>query len=176
MSRDPSTRGGPDGPVGPDDPDDAVALARYAGALAAGVVAALPGWVERCVELRWRQWCGGDAGEELRAAARRAGRAAVAQVEPELRALLATDVDAQRANPLALVRGSVRHPTQVLRAAGVPPVERDEQAATLFPDDDYDLAPAAFADLDPALADLGLAWGAAKAHVVLARRRREGRR
>ena len=33
--------------------------------------------------------------------------------------------------------------------------------------------PASFADLDPTLAELGLRWGAAKAHVVL-RRRREG--
>ena len=31
-------------------------------------------------------------------------------------------------------------------------------------------------DLDPALHEPGLRWGAAKAHVVLARRRAEGRR
>jgi hypothetical protein len=68
------------------------------------------------------------------------------------------------------------HPTQVLAEAGVPPVERDEHAARLFPDDRYDLAPATFSDLDEALHEPGLVWGAAKAHVVLARRRREGRR
>ena len=43
-------------------------------------------------------------------------------------------------------------------------------------DDDYDLIIADFADLTPDLAEAGIAWGAAKAHVVLARRRREGRR
>jgi hypothetical protein len=40
----------------------------------------------------------------------------------------------------------------------------------------YDLSPAAFADLDPSLREPGLTWGAAKAHVHLARRRREGLR
>jgi hypothetical protein len=40
----------------------------------------------------------------------------------------------------------------------------------------YDLTPASFADVDPALHEPGLVWGAAKAHVHLARRRREGRR
>jgi len=69
----------------------------------------------------------------------------------------------------------------VLRQAGVPGVVRDEEAQRQFPDDDYDLTPANFADLDAGpteggLAEAGIAWGAAKAHVVLARRRREGRR
>ena len=45
-----------------------------------------------------------------------------------------------------------------------------------FPDDPYDLTPGSFADVDPSLHEPGLVWGAAKAHVVLARRRREGRR
>jgi hypothetical protein len=35
----------------------------------------------------------------------------------------------------------------------------------MFPDDDYGLTPASFADIDPALAEPGLAWGAAKAWV-----------
>jgi hypothetical protein len=45
-----------------------------------------------------------------------------------------------------------------------------------FPDDVYDLTPASFADVDPALHEPGLVWGAAKAHVHLARRRRQGKR
>ena len=40
-----------------------------------------------------------------------------------------------------------------------------------FPDDDYDLAPASLADVDPDLVELGVAWGAAKA---MAHRRRHG--
>jgi hypothetical protein len=57
----------------------------------------------------------------------------------------------------------------VLRAAGVPPVVRDEHQERLFPEDVYDLAPANFADVDPALAEVGLAWGAAKAFEHLQR-------
>ena len=50
-------------------------------------------------------------------------------------------------------------------------MERDAQAERLFPDDDYDLAPASFADIDPSVHEPGLVWGAAKAHVILKRRR-----
>ncbi len=57
----------------------------------------------------------------------------------------------------------------MLRTAGVPPVVRDTQAEAQFPDDDYDLTPTKFADLDPALHEPSLAWGAAKAFVVKAR-------
>jgi hypothetical protein len=93
-----------------------------------------------------------------------------------VRALLASDIDDQRTGPLAVVRGAVRFPTAVLEQAGVPPVERDPFAVRQFPEDLYDLAPATFGDLDPTLHEPGLTWGAAKAHVHLARRRREGRR
>jgi hypothetical protein len=86
--------------------------------------------------------------------------------------LLALDVDEQRVNPLALVRRAVSYPTAVLRDAGVPPVVRDEFDERAFPDDVYGLAPAAFADIDPALHEPGLLWGAAKAHAHLARRHR----
>ncbi len=93
-------------------------------------------------------------------------------MEPLLRTLLATDVDAQRANPLAILRQAVRYPNEVLAAAGVPAVRRDAHAERLFPDDAYDLGPAAFGDLHPSVHEPGLVWGAAKAHVILARRRR----
>ncbi|MCU1353816.1 MAG: hypothetical protein JWM05_3025, partial [Acidimicrobiales bacterium] len=120
----------------------------------------------------WRPGLAASLGDATTAAA----AAAVADVVPRVQALLATDVDDQRANPLAVVRGAVRYPTAVLRAAGVPPVVRDAFGERAFPDDDYDLTPAAFGDLDPSLQELGIVWGAAKAHVVLARRRAEGRR
>ena len=58
----------------------------------------------------------------------RAGLEAAAGLEPALRELLTTDVDAQRTNPLPILRSAVRFPTAVLQAAGVPPVERDAQA------------------------------------------------
>jgi hypothetical protein len=126
-----------------------------AGALAEAVVAALPGWVERCVRSRWPD---ADA-----ASVQGAQEAAVREVGGAVRALLAADVDEQWTTPLALLRDAVRYPTAVLHAAGVPPVARDPFAVDRFPDDAYDLTPASFADVDPSLADVGLVWGASKA-------------
>lgn len=161
---------------GPDDPADAAALAGHAATLAAAVEAHLAGWVERVVAERHRQWSGAALPDDVRAAARAAGERATAEVAPRVRALLERDVDDQPTGPLAVLRTATAHPTAVLHAAGVPPVVRDEVATRLHPEDRYDLTPAAFADVHPALHEPGLTWGAAKAHVVLARRRREGRR
>ncbi len=155
-----------------DNPDDDERLAAIATALADAVDAALPGWVERAVASRLR----GPVDGSVRAAAAEAGRRAVAEVGPVVRELLLTDVDEQRANPLAVLRRAVRYPTEVLAAAGVAPASRDEFAERSFPDDVYDLSPATWGDVDPALQERGLVWGAAKAHVVLARRRAEGKR
>jgi len=143
-------------------------MEEQAAALADAVEAALPRWVERSVERILVAYAGG-ADAAVMQQAREAGRRAAAEVGPEMRAVLETDVDEQRTTPLTLLRAAVRYPTAVLRMAGVPPVERDEQQERLFPDDDYDLAPANFADVDPALAEPGLAWGAAKAFVHLQR-------
>lgn len=97
------------------------------------------------------------------AAAAAAGVRAAAAVTAGLGALAAGDVDEQRTTPLSEVRAALAPATAVLRAAGVPPVERDRFAAERFPDDDYGLVPANLAALDPALGDLQVAWGAAKA-------------
>jgi len=152
--------------------EDEAALARYAADLAARIEAAVPAWVERAVTETYEAWADTSLPPDVQVQAAAAGQAARAEVEPQVRALLATDADAQRANPLAILRAAVRHATTVLRTAGVPPVARDAEAERLFPDDLYDLGPAAFADVDPALHDAGITWGAAKAHVVLQRRRR----
>lgn len=151
------------------------ALRGYAEALAAGIEQALGPWVQRSVLALAEAWRPGSS-PELRTAAIDAGQRATADVGGRVRSLLAVDVDQQPTGPLAVLRSAVRYPTEVLAAAGVPPVVRDEFAVRAFPDDVYGLAPAAFADVDPALHEPGLVWGAAKAHVVLARRRAEGRR
>lgn len=161
-------------PPAPDDPADAAALARHAGALADAIDAALVSWVERCVAGGWAAWSPEPMPSEVAAAAGAAGQRTLAEVSPAVRALLDTDVDDQRSNPLAIIRRAVVHPTRVLAEAGVPPVARDPQAERLFPDDVYDLSPASFADLHPSVHEPGLVWGAAKAHVIL-RRRRSGR-
>jgi hypothetical protein len=154
-----------------DDPADAAALHGYAQALLVAIVAAVPRWVDRVVAERYLQWSGQALPETVRGRARSAGVDAAAAVEAPLRALLDADVDAQRTNPLAIVRAAVPFPTAVLREAGVPDVERDAHATAMFPADAYDLTPAAFADLDPSVHEPGLLWGAAKAHVILRRRR-----
>lgn len=159
----------------PDPSDDAARLAELAGVLADAVDAALGPWVVRSVAAVADAWQPGLAPQLARAAAE-AGEQATRDVGARVRALLATDVDQQATGPLAVLRDAVRYPTAVLAAAGVPPVARDEFAERAFPDDAYGLAPAAFADVDPTLHEPGLVWGAAKAHVVLARRRAEGRR
>jgi hypothetical protein len=154
---------------------DEAQLRIYADVLADGIDAELGPWVERSVAVMADAWRPGLAGQ-LVDDARQAGERATAEVGPQVRALLAADVDEQRGTPLALLRGAVRYPTEVLAAAGVAEVVRDEFAERAFPADVYGLAPASFADLGPALHEPGLAWGAAKAHVVLARRRAEGKR
>lgn len=132
----------------------------HATALADAIEAALPGWVERSVRARL---AGG--GPEVDEATAGAGRRAADEVGSAVRRLLEADIDEQPTTPLALLRGAVRYPTEVLREAGVAPVPRDPVQEQLFPDDVYDLAPASFADVDPSLFEPGIQWGAAKAFV-----------
>jgi hypothetical protein len=99
-----------------------------------------------------------------------------ARLVDALEALLGTDVDEQRTNPLSLFRHAVRGPTALLIAHGVPRPPADPFASAHFPDDAYRLGPASWSDVDPTLHDPGLAWGAWKAMTVLRRRRDEGRR
>lgn len=151
-------------PAGPPGPQLAgpVTLAGVGATLADGIVAALPGWVERSVGRLVTAWSG-SVPPEVAAAAARAGRDAAGEVGVAVRALLSSDVDDQRSTPLTLVRRAVRYPTEVLRAAGVPPVVRDAFDESRFADDIYGLTPATLTDVDPALAGPALTWGAAKA-------------
>jgi hypothetical protein len=151
--------------------DDRRALTAYAEALADGIDAALAPWVERSVLERWGAWSGARPDDAVRARAAAAGAEAAAVVVPRVRELLALDIDEQRTGPLDVVRSAVPMATAALAELGVPPSERDEFAERMFPDDVYDLIPGSFAELDPTLLEAGIAWGAAKAHVHLARRR-----
>lgn len=155
--------------------DDDEKLAAIAAALADAVEVALPRWVERCVVTLVEAHRGIVDGS-TRASARAAGARAAEEVGGQVRALLATDVDEQRANPLALLRSAVRFPAAVLAEAGVPAAVRTPFDEVAFPEDVYGLTPATWSDIDPALHERGLVWGAAKAHVVLSRRRAEGKR
>lgn len=151
--------------------DDLARLAQYAAAVVDTVEVVLGPWVVRSVERVHVAQLGRRPPQEVRDAAAVAGDEATRSIVPQMRALLALDIDDQRTGPLALLRLAVPFPTAVLRAADVPAPVRDEFLQRQFPDDIYDLAPAAFADVDPSLHEVGLVWGAAKAHVHLARRR-----
>jgi hypothetical protein len=151
---------------------DEEAFAAISAELLEAVARTLPGWVDRVVRERATD-AGLEIDESARAAASAAGAAAVAEVIPRLQVLLATDIDEQRTNPLSVLREAVRFPTEVLVALGVPQRDRDDFAVRSFPEDLYDLSPAAFADIDPELHEPGLRWGAAKAYVHLRRRRPE---
>jgi len=142
-------------------------------AIVAGVERELPGWVERSVRRILDAWgrTPPDAREHAERAAADAGRAATTRVVGELRALFALDPEAQRSTPLEIVRGAYREPTEVLAAAGIPPVERDEFGERAWPDDTYDLVVHGLGDLgDDDLAPLQMVWGLAKAKVLRARR------
>ena len=99
---------------------------------------------------------------------------AAADVLERLAELMHTDVDEQRTTPLTLFRESVREPTSWLRAHDVQPLGAPSDGG--FPDDIYGLGPATWSDIDPALHEPGVMWGAWKAMTVLARRRDDGLR
>ena len=128
------------------------ALREQGAALAEAIVAAIPAWVRRGVE---RFALGLDVDD--------AARAAADEVGPRLRALLTADVDAQRANPLAIVRDAVRFPTALLQSAGVEPPTRSRFDVEHFPDDPYGLVPMTWRDVDESLHEPGITWGAHKA-------------
>lgn len=161
---DPTPLGGP-----ADSTADDQRLIEYATALADGVQEALPDWVAASVARR----SGGRVPDGLQDRVIEAGRAAAADVGGRVRELLALDIDEQWTNPLTLIRTAIRYPTEILQQADIPVVARDDQSRRFHPDDVYDLTPASFADLGQQVHDLGISWGAAKAHVHLRRRREE---
>lgn len=140
-------------------------FAELSDALASAAVAAIGPWVEAAVAAR------SDDDGSLHPVARQAGEQATDELGEELRVLLATDIDEQRTNPLAVLRGAVPYVTAVLRSAGVPPVARDRDAVALHPDDQYDVTPGAFIDFGEDVHEAGIRWGAGKAHLHLSRRR-----
>ncbi len=128
-------------------------------------------WLERCVFDTARQQGAPVTNEMVASTANMAG-AMHRRFLPAVRELLALDVDEQITTPMALLRGAIVGPTQVLAQYGVPAPDRDEFVAARFPDDPYGLTPSTFADIHAELAEPGLAWGAAKAFVHKERHRR----
>jgi len=137
-------------------------------ALASAIDNAIGPWVERSVARIMTAYAGAVP-PAVAADAHRAGTEAAAVVGAEVRRLLALDAERQPTNPLSILRAAVRYPTAVLQRAGVPPVVRDEFRERAFPDDSYDLAPASWKDVDEALHEPGIIWGAWKAKTVMER-------
>jgi hypothetical protein len=147
-------------------------LAETGEAIVAGVARDVPGWVVANVTRLLDAW--GRAEPTARAvaldAAPEAGRRGARRVGSALEALLAIDPSEQRSTPLEIVRTIYREPTEILAAAGVPPVVRDAFDERAWPEDEYNLVPRTLGDLgDPDLGPLHLAWGMAKATVLRAR-------
>lgn len=145
---------------------------RYGADLASAVEEALPAWVRASVQRFLPPGSlSGEAAEKLDEEIEGAGRAAVADIGPRLRDLLAVDLDDQWTNPLSILRTATAYPTSILDAYGIAPVERDRHAQRIHPDDVYDLTPGSFADFGPEVHERGITWGAAKAHFHLQRRK-----
>ncbi|MBS1849190.1 MAG: hypothetical protein JST73_13015 [Actinobacteria bacterium] len=158
--------------VGDSDPSVVEAEARYrsiAQDLVDALDAAIVAWIERVAGAR----VPADVSDAQRAHASalisQAAAATHAEAMPRLHALVETDVARHSATPLGVLRDALGPPNRVLAELGVPAPHRDPVAAAMFPADTYDLGPVNFGDIDPELHDLGIAWGAAKAHVMLRR-------
>ncbi len=145
--------------------DDEASLAAYAAALGDAFEQISGSWFIRLIEERLPGvTMPDDVAKQLHIAAK--------ETTADLRKLLAVDIAAQHVGPLEILRRSIAGvPTEVLRSANVPVAVRDEFSRSNFPNDIYGLTPASFRDVDPALHEPGLVWGAAKAHVHLRRRR-----
>ena len=144
--------------------DDEAQLAAFALDLGDRIEAAIPDWVERSLRAR-----GGAAFDAVAAAD--VAAATAEEIMSPLRVVLAADVDRAAGSPLAALRMGVGPMTRCLDAWGVQRPMRDEFHQRQFPNDPFELGPAAFSEVDPSLHEPGLVWGAARAHVHLRRRR-----
>ena len=147
--------------------DDEAQLAAFALELADRVDASLDAWVRR--SLVGAAVAGGVSVDDT--AFEPIVEATRTEAMPELRRVLAADVDDGAGSPLAALRAAVGPMTRQLEAWGAAKPPRDEFLERQFPGDPYHLGPAAFADVHADLHEPGLVWGAARAHVHLRRRR-----
>jgi hypothetical protein len=122
-------------------------------------------WVERLI----RRHCDEQKFSDLQAGELLSS--VVSQVSDEVHSrledLLSSDVLEQRTNPLAVFRQATRPVTELLKNFGCPPVTRDEFDERSFPDDVYGLSPATWADIDEAMVEPGIEWGAWKAATIM---------
>lgn len=143
-------------------------LEPYPQALYDAVISAVPAWILG----RMEQLTGTSGAHEV---LENAAQEVAVLVRTELLQLLSTDVDAQRMNPLHVLRACTAPATAALRSLGVPEAARDQFDQSVMPDDVYALGPLTWRDLGEEVHDAGINWGAYKAAVVISRRRDEGK-
>lgn len=147
----------------------------YSGHLLAAIVAAVPGWVSRTIGTRVDRQSGPDE-RDVEASIDVASREMVAGVHGALERLFAEDVEAQRVNPLQILRDQASCVTRELTKLGARPAQRDEFDRVSQPDDVYGIGPVTWRDLGEAVHDAGITWGAWKAATVMMRHRENGPR
>lgn len=91
--------------------------------------------------------------------------------EQAIRVLIDADVETPLSGPLERIRRAVEPLNVALAERDAPPPRRNPLDVEMRPHDLYDLGPMTFRDLGDAVHDAGIAWGAAKAHVHMQRRR-----
>ena len=149
-------------------------LSEYSQTLFDTCVVAVPEWITN----RIQNVClmsGGVVPEIVTTKVAGVAHATQAQVQIDLMALLSVDVDAQRTNPLQVLRGSTLMATALLIEAGIPPAQRDEFEVRSMPDDMFALGPLTWRDLGDDVHNAGIEWGAWKAAMIISRRRAEGK-
>lgn len=148
-------------------------LESYPKDLFMAVIHAVPSWVARRM-LEIASHGGVSAGADFMEAIETVSRETLQQLSGDLLALLATDVEKQRFNPLQVIREANVFANQSLAMLGVPVPRRDEFDAQVMPHDHYAVGPLTWKDLSEDVHDAGITWGAWKAATVLTRRRAEG--
>lgn len=149
-------------------------LEPYPQALFDAVCASLPLWIRRRVDEIVKNAPARDR-EKVMASLDDIVARTQEFVHHELHSLLAQDVDAQRQNPLHILRVSTVFATQVLQEAGIAEASRDAFDAEALPNDVYAFGPLTWKDLSDDVHEAGISWGAWKAATVLQRRRAEGK-
>jgi len=147
-----------------DQRGDEAKLRQIADELTDRLTEALPSWLED-IALQRVEEGGLPVDETLRRRIGDCARVVCEELSPRVRSVITADVDLAAGSPLAVLRDGLGPMDVLLDELGLPAPARDRMATEIFPGDTYDLGPASFADIHRDLRDVGIAWGAARAHV-----------
>lgn len=140
-------------------------FAQYGQLLNAAVCEAVRPWLVRELTIRVGE-IDGELAERIEGTA--------LEVERSIAELVAADVDEPLSGPLERIRVATQPLNDELERRGVAPPARNPVDQQMRPLDRYELGPMTFRDLSEAMHEAGITWGAAKAHLHLARHRAPG--